>query len=102
MLLDDCWSYLAIFGTLFFTGIGIPPLPEEVPIIAAGIAANHQEITWWVAWPMCVLGIILADFTLYWMGRLWGKSMSQWRWVKRLLPRENAERIWKAVSVGMG
>ena len=39
-LLEVTWPYLAILVTCFMTGIGLPPLPEEVPIIGAGIAAS--------------------------------------------------------------
>ncbi len=92
-MLHECVPYVAIVGTLLFTGVGIPPIPEEVAIIAAGIASNQQEIIWWVAWPVCVLGVLSADLTLYWTGRLWGTAIFRWRLIQRILPDERRERL---------
>src|ERR1700676_3851975 len=60
-----CWC-ASIFLWSFFTGIGLPPLPEEAGILyAAGLATLHSEVHWWMAWPAASLGIIAADLALY-------------------------------------
>ena len=92
-LLTESWPYLTLFGTLFLTGIGLPPLPEELPVIAAGIAANREEVVWWRAWPVCVLGVVFADCVLYGVGWLWGKSLFHRRWVNRVLPPKRRAKL---------
>ncbi len=87
------WPYALIFLTLFFTGIGLPPLPEEMGIIGAGIAATHQEVRWWLALPACLAGIVAADLILYGIGRVWRTRLFQYRWVRRFLPVERQQRI---------
>jgi membrane protein DedA with SNARE-associated domain len=87
------WPYLVIIGGLFFTGIGIPPLPEELAIIGAGIAASHQEVWWFLAWPSCIVGVVAADLVLYWAGRWWGTSLFRYRWVQRALPEHRRLKI---------
>lgn len=86
--------YVSIFLWLFCTGIGIPPCPEEAGIIyAAGVAALHPEVHWWLAWPVASLGILCADLVLYGIGRQWGPSLFEHRWVNRLIKPERRQRI---------
>jgi membrane protein DedA with SNARE-associated domain len=92
-LWNAAWPYVAIFATLFMTGIGLPPLPEELPIIGAGIAASKSELLWWIAWPASIAGVVAADIVLYWVGRLWGKRLFHWRWFKRVVPPERRREL---------
>jgi membrane protein DedA with SNARE-associated domain len=86
--------YVSVFRWLFFTGIGIPPCPEEAGILyAAGLTALHPEVHWWGAWPAAGLGIVCADMVLYGVGRLWGRRLFEFRWVKRLVNAERRARV---------
>lgn len=95
MELASLYWYAAFCGWLFFTGIGIPPLPEELTIVWAGItsAAHYEVVYWWLAWPACIVGIVAADMVLYGAGRYWGKWLFEYRWVKRFLPPERRQHI---------
>jgi membrane protein DedA with SNARE-associated domain len=84
----------SIFLWLLFTGIGIPPVPEEAGILyAAGVGALHPEVPWWLAWPAAAAGIIGADMALYGVGRLLGRRVFQYRWVNHLLSPERRGRL---------
>jgi membrane protein DedA with SNARE-associated domain len=87
--------YLSIFFWLFFTGIGIPPCPEEAGILyAAGLHALHPEtVKWPIAWLMTGLGIVCADMVLYGVGRKWGPALFELRWVQRVMSPERRKRI---------
>lgn len=86
--------YASIFGWLFLTGIGLPPVPEEAGILyAAGLSALHPEMRWWFAWPICGLGILCADCVLYGVGRWWGPALFEYRWVQRLLSNSRRQRL---------
>jgi membrane protein DedA with SNARE-associated domain len=85
---------LSIFLWLFLTGIGIPPCPEEAGILyAAGVAALHPDVPWWLAWPAAGIGIVAADCVLYGAGRLWGRRLFEYRWVNRIVPPERRARV---------
>jgi hypothetical protein len=58
--------YLSIFAGLFLTGIGLPPVPEEIMIAsAAGLVAGQPDLLhWWLGWPAVALGILAADSVL--------------------------------------
>jgi membrane protein DedA with SNARE-associated domain len=94
-LISDTWGwYLSIFFWLYFTGIGIPPCPEEAGIIyAALITALHPETHWWISWPLTIAGIICADATLYAIGRHFGRRLFEYRWVQRIINLERRQRI---------
>lgn len=55
------------------------PIPEEVPILAAGILASQDIITWWIALLVCFAGVLAGDATLYWVGHHWGERILEWR-----------------------
>jgi membrane protein DedA with SNARE-associated domain len=89
MSLDALYWCASVFLWSLFTGIGIPPLPEEAGILyAAGLTTLHPEVTWWMAWPAASLGIVAADLVLYGIGRLWGRRVLEHRWVHRVLSQE--------------
>ena len=69
-------SYLAIFVVLLLTGAGLP-IPEEVPVIAAGIMASHGSLNPWLAFTACLAGAIAGDCLLYWIGRTFGDNLAR-------------------------
>lgn len=91
---EALYWYASIFAVLFFTGIGLPPMPEEAGILyAAGLRALHPEVFWWGAWPACALGILAADCVLYGLGRRLGPRLFEYRWVQRVLSAERRQRL---------
>jgi membrane protein DedA with SNARE-associated domain len=86
--------YASIFLWLFFTGIGIPPCPEEAGILyAASVTAVQPTVRWWLAWPAASLGIVCADAVLYGIGRAWGPRLFEYRWVQRIVKPERRQRF---------
>jgi len=86
--------YASIFFWLYFTGIGIPPCPEEAGILyAAGLTALHPELRWEISWPLTGAGILAADITLYIIGRFWGRRLLETRWMRWMLKPERRLRL---------
>jgi len=93
--LNDLWPFLAAFAALVAGGIGIPPIPEEIPTISAGIWVATDPgygPARWLILPVCFAGVLVSDVMLYGIGRLWGPSLLNHRFVKRWLPPEIRER----------
>jgi membrane protein DedA with SNARE-associated domain len=67
-------SYLLIVVVLVLTGMGLP-VPEEVPIVAAGIAASHGQLDPWLALACCIIGALGGDCLLYAIGHKFGRSV---------------------------
>ena len=57
------FTYVGLFLTLFAAGVGLP-IPEEVPIIAGGVLAREEIVRWWIALPVCILGVLRGDTVL--------------------------------------
>src|SRR5437879_13702448 len=78
------FTYLGILVTLLLGSLGVP-IPEEMPIVAAGILSHEGLARWWLALPVCVLGVLAGDVVVYWAGRRWGERLLRWRVVRHVL-----------------
>src|SRR5690348_10006676 len=74
---ESLWPYLWIVLFLIGTGCGLP-FPEEFAIIPAGVGASVGDLNPWVALSACVLGALLGDAVMYWIGRGLGTG-----WLRR-------------------
>jgi membrane protein DedA with SNARE-associated domain len=89
------WGYLGIFLGIIATGLGFP-MPEELPIVVGGALAGSGHAVWWIMLPTCIVGVIIGDSCLYFIGRWWGPRLLQSPWVqKHVLPPERVRRIEK-------
>jgi membrane protein DedA with SNARE-associated domain len=86
------FTYAGIFLVLFAAGLGLP-IPEEGPVLAAGVLAQEQIIRWWIALPVCLAGVLSGDIVLYWVGHHWGEHILDWRITRRILTREREESL---------
>ena len=98
---SDFWSYAGVFGSLVAAAFGAP-IPEEIPIATGGLlvsqAFEHPEsgLRWWIMLPLCIVGVVLCDTILYFIGRQWGHRLVTWSWIqKRVLPPERFDKITK-------
>lgn len=86
-------SYLAIVLVLVLTGAGLP-IPEEVPIIAAGILSSHGQMDPWVAFACCLIGALAGDCVMYAIGYHFGRGVLQdHRWWARLITPEREAQV---------
>src|SRR5580698_11039762 len=67
-------SYFGIVLVLLLTGCGLP-LPEEVPIIAAGVASKMGTLNPWIALAACLAGALCGDSMLYLIGYHFGRNL---------------------------
>lgn len=90
----DDYGYQGIFLALLASGLGVP-IPEELPVIMAGIMVGHEDtqLKWYIMLPVVIAGVVIADGLLYAMGRFWGTWFLSRQWVKRriLTPEQRAK-----------
>jgi membrane protein DedA with SNARE-associated domain len=84
------FTYLGIFVVLLFGSLGVP-IPEEMAIIAAAVLSHAGLVRWWLALPICLLGVLSGDMVLYWVGRHWGANVLNWRVVRLVLTRKREQ-----------
>jgi membrane protein DedA with SNARE-associated domain len=80
----DNFTYLGVLAVLVLGSLGVP-IPEEMPIIAAAVLSHEGIVRWWLALPLCLLGVLAGDVVLYWVGRQWGEQVLHWRLVRLVL-----------------
>ena len=80
----DNFTYIGVFAVLLLGSLGVP-IPEEMPIIAAAVLSHEGIVRWWLALPVCLLGVLSGDVVLYWVGRNWGEQVLNWRVVRLVL-----------------
>jgi membrane protein DedA with SNARE-associated domain len=73
------------------------PVPEEVWIAAAGgYAASMTDefgLLRFLVLPVVIIGAFVADLLLYGLGRLFGARLLEMKWMRRLSPPAQRERI---------
>ena len=91
-------SYLGIVLFLTLTGIGLP-VPEEVPIVAAGVASRAGALQWYYALPACLIGAVLGDSLMYAIGRFFGeKILKSHPWWSGFLTPEREKTIERLIK----
>ena len=88
----EYFSYGGLLVVLLLGSLGVP-IPEEVPIVAAGMLSHQQTMRWWLALPTCIVGVFAGDLILYWAGRHWGERVLDQPLIGRLLTRARLEQI---------
>jgi membrane protein DedA with SNARE-associated domain len=90
-LLGDGVTAPALFGVCLATGILIP-VPEDVPVLAAGIAAQSGILDVGTALAAATAGVFLRDCLFFGAGRLLGEQVLVRPTVVRLLGESRIER----------
>jgi membrane protein DedA with SNARE-associated domain len=93
--LIERFTYLGIFLVLFMAGLGVP-IPEEAPILAAGVLASQEVIRWWLGLAVCFVGVLSGDIVLYWVGHHWGERILEWRIMRFVLTPEREKVVTEA------
>jgi membrane protein DedA with SNARE-associated domain len=112
------YKYLGVALSIIATGFGFP-MPEEIPVVTAGIMVGHDNngsnpaefvalggglmainneseshLRWWIMLPICIVAVVVGDTVLYTIGRIGGRRLLEANWVrKRLLPDAKREQI---------
>lgn len=78
-------AYLGIVAAITLTGAGLP-VPEEVFVIGAAIASSAGTLDPWVALVACMVGGLLGDSFMYFLGAHFGRGLlNDQRWFARIL-----------------
>ncbi len=92
------WMLRAFYPVLLLllvaASLGIP-IPEDVPLIAAGVilAREPETATWGGTLLIALLGIMCGDVILYVLGKRWGPEVFSHRWVRRAITPKRFRRM---------
>ncbi len=93
----DEYGYQGVFFALLAAGFGFP-IPEELPVLTAGIMVGHEGTTlrWYYMLLVVMAGVVIGDGVLYGAGRIWGRRLLNLGFIRRnFVPVEKQEKIEK-------
>ena len=88
-------SYLFFILIISLTGAGLP-IPEEVPIVAAGVLSSSAvaQLNPTLAFFSCLIGALLGDSIMYAIGRFFGKTfLRRHPWFARVLHEDREKQM---------
>lgn len=77
------FSYIGLFGILIAAGLGVP-LPEDIPLLAAGWLVYAGKANLELMILTGLIGVIVGDSLLFFMGRRYGDSIVEHKWLRRI------------------
>lgn len=96
-LVDHHLGYLGIVLFLALCGCGIP-IPEEAPLVLAGVLSSQGTLEPWMAFASCLVGALLGDSLMYAIGRHFGHAwLTKHPSVSRFIDAEKEEKFEHAV-----
>lgn len=87
----ETFGYPVLFGLLFACGLGLP-LPEDIPLIVAGILVGSDRMNLVLASICAWCGIIGGDCVLYYLGHKYGLNITKVPFVGKHVSKERIER----------
>jgi membrane protein DedA with SNARE-associated domain len=87
--------YVGILAALFMGSLGAP-IPEELAVVTAGVLASQDVVLWWLALPLCFIGVLSGDVILYWLGHHWGDHVLDLRLVRCILDPARRNKLTAA------
>ncbi len=92
LLLNGFLLYAVLFFALMGGAIGLP-IPEDIPLIAAGIAAQTDRGNVFLLFLTCYSAVLLGDLVVFYIGRKLGPRLFQQEWFKRKLSASKVRRF---------
>ena len=86
------FGYLGIILLLVLGGLGLP-VPEEAPIVLAAILSRRGSMIWPIALPACLVGVLLGDFVVYYLGYFYGEKVLGFRLTRKFLTKAREAQI---------
>lgn len=86
--------HAGVFILLLLGGFGFP-IPEDIPVALAGVAASKGIVPIQTIYLVCYIGVIVADLTLFFIGRWFGYRLLTAGTKSSFLPALTEARVEK-------
>ncbi len=90
-------AYSMILAVLFACGLGLP-VPEDITLFAAGFLAFKERITLTGAVLVGIIGVLVGDSFIYWIGRIFGRKVFQWPVFRRMFSETRIKRAEEKIQ----
>jgi membrane protein DedA with SNARE-associated domain len=83
---------LGVLLALLLGGLGFP-IPEDLALLGAGYLVWHGDASIYAVVPVCLVGIVVGDCSLYWIGRAFGVHITEHRFISHALTPHRLARL---------
>ena len=85
------YGYWAVLFVLIVCGFGVT-IPEDITLVSGGVIAGlyPEQVNVHIMLVVSMLGVLLGDSTMYWLGRIYGAKILRFRLMRKLV---NAKRL---------
>lgn len=89
---DGIWIYLTLFTLLLAGAVGFP-IPEDLPLLLAGILLHEGRARLDLVFTVSYVAILLGDLLIFSVGRRFGPSVSKKSWFPFRISESQMRRI---------
>ncbi|ARU64890.1 DedA family protein [Histophilus somni] len=88
------YGYFAVFFVLIICGFGIP-IPEDITLVSGGVIAGlyPNEVNVHIMLIVSMLGVLIGDSTMYWLGRIYGVKILRTRLIKKIVTLKRLKMV---------
>lgn len=91
------FEYAGIIAFLTLCGLGLP-IPEEAVVVLSGVLSYQGTLEWYYALPSCLIGALLGDSVMYFIGRHFGHEwLTKHKNFARFVDPQREEQVEKLV-----
>ncbi len=83
--------YVSLFLLLMGGAIGLP-IPEDIPLLIAGVTIHRGHVDPVITFIICYLGIVIGDTIIFFFGRKLGNSVQKRDWLSARFPPSLIEK----------
>lgn len=86
------YGYWAVFLVLLACGFGVP-IPEDITLVSGGVISGlgYTNVHWMLV--VSMLGVLIGDSTMYWLGRIYGKRIRQFPLIRNIVTEERYQMV---------
>lgn len=89
--------YFALFFLLLGGAVGLP-IPEDIPLIFAGILAHNGNADLNIIFAVCYIAILIGDVFIYALGRRFGPTLYTKHWFRARFSLSKIKTIQKSLE----
>ncbi|OOF69806.1 DedA family protein [Rodentibacter caecimuris] len=88
------YGYWAVLFVLIICGFGVP-IPEDITLVSGGVIAGlyPNEINVHVMLIVSMIGVLVGDSCMYWLGRIYGVKILRFRLMRKLVTLQRLKMV---------
>lgn len=88
---DGSFAYIFAFSLLLACGLGLP-IPEDIILFTMGYLSYLQIVDFSHAVIICLIGVLIGDFIVYFLGRKFGRRLLSTSFFSKIFPDARIEK----------